>query len=109
MKLIKIADGQYPFRLTMWKLESLLQSAGYSFDRVGEYLAKSPVDGMYSIVALGMTIGASKEDKPVKYKAEDIDDLIGMDYDAFGEVAAFVGEYLGVKDQQEADPVSEKK
>lgn len=111
---IKIATKEYPFRLTMWRLEELLRSKGYSFQAVGAYLAESPVDAMCSIVALGLTIGSSKSSKPVKYTAEDIDDMIGMDYDAFGEVAAFVGEYLGVKqqdeDQQEADVVeSEKK
>jgi hypothetical protein len=68
------------------------------------------VEGIYSIAALGMNIAqryGHEKDPPdyVSYDTGMIDDMIGMDMNAFTELADFIGTHLGVKSETvESDP-----
>ena len=106
MKTIKINNTEYPFRLTMWSLESLLKVEGYTFATIGNYLQDHMVEGIYSIVALGLNIAQryGHKEEPADYVSYDtsmIDDMIGMDMNAFTELADFIGTHLGVKSDTE--------
>lgn len=107
MAHIKINDQTYPFRLTLKSLERLLAANGHTFSTIGQYLQQRAIEGIYEITALGLNQAQAYGGKEIEtvYSTDTLDEMIGMDMEAFGAVAEQISTYLDVSSTDtETDP-----
>ncbi len=92
MKHINIGGTDYPFKITLYGVSKFLRDKGFSFGRIGEYIAEDEIGGIYSLICLGI----NNADDKASMTPDKIDEIVGADFNVFGELTEWVFGFFGI-------------
>ncbi len=105
MKMIKIGDAEYPYKVSLLSVSKFLREQGYSFGRMAEYLADDEIGNLYKLVCHGV----NKADKDIRLTPEKIDEVIPLDLDAVAHIADQVMAFFGIEKDEKGTGGQKKK